>query len=92
MLADTTKFNNFNTPSTESNKCVTHKKQKSKQFATFDVQSHGKMLVEDDLVIGLDEDGRADSPVIDLNLASNLLHVFSMTYTVSHTDDAKTYV
>jgi len=24
------------------------------------------MLAEDDLVIGLDEDGRADSPVIDL--------------------------
>jgi len=54
--------------------------------------SHGKMLAEDDLVIRLDVDGRADSPVIDLNLASNLLHVFSMTYTVSYTDDAKTYV
>jgi hypothetical protein len=50
------------------------------------------MLAEDDLVIQWDEDGRAASPVIDLNLASNLLHVFSMTYTASHTDDAKTYV
>lgn len=51
------------------------------------------MLNEDDLEIRWDENGRAASPVIDLNLASNLLHVLSMmTYTVSHTDDAKTYV
>lgn len=49
------------------------------------------MFSEYDLVIGWDEDGTTDSPVIDLNLASNLLHVFSMTYIVSHTDDAKTY-
>lgn len=50
------------------------------------------MLAEDDLVIRWDEDGRAASPVVDLKLTSNLLHVFSMTYTVSHTDGAKTYV
>lgn len=30
------------------------------------------------------------SLIINLNLASNLLHVFSMTYTASYTDDTKT--